>query len=782
MITAPYNFVPLNEKVFYSPWADDVSHDIPFEDEQSGQIDITITAKSPIFVKDSENEEEFCNFDKKYYIPGSSVKGAIRSILEIMSFSKLREEEFTDSTYALRDLSSAKNFYMQQMSQQNHTTYCGWLKKEEDKYIIENCGIPGRIHHKQIDKALNTEFAKYFNSKLFSPKKQELKTAKYKYDLLKDKNLEISVSEKYFSEKNPKYDKREFYKYDKNGKNKRTLVLTGQPTLRQNTGKMGDGKGFEFLFFQKIEDLEVPKKVFENFKFAYFDDRDTEPKESPDWTYWKKKLKQGEKVPVFFQKTKKKVNHFGLSYLYKLPYKHSVKHALFTEHFSSNLDLAQSIFGYVDKQNQTALKSRVQFSNFLAQKDSVNVMQKRTEILGSPRASYYPNYIKQDGGVYKTYMDDDFKIAGRKRYPIHKGNKTVSSATSENENIGTTITPLKDGVVFKGKLRYHNLRKAELGAILSALTFHNTKDTFHNIGMAKALGYGKVKIETSCENLNSYLKEFELEMNDFIENWASSKELTELISMSVEQDNSRNSKLEYMELEKFAKVKNQTEILDYYTHLNNIKKVVCNSLLSNEDKEKFKQRKKLEIEKMEHSKKWSIIQNSENIALVENYIKEYQDKEYARIDEAKKLIEQIELKKQEEEKKQKEKETQEKWEAVQKVEEKFKKKALEDFISKNPEFSKIDEVKKQLDEFISNIEIEKNKSMDLSKLTSIKNVKNLKTFLSKVDKEELERNKPFIQEKIIELYPKNKKKFFNILQLKNIFNEDFEAKIKDILG
>ncbi len=644
MITAPYNFVPLNEKVFYPPWADDVSHDIPFEDGQSGEIDITITAKSPIFVKDSKNEEEFCNFNGQYYIPGSSVKGVIRSVLEIMSFSKLRAEEFTDSTYALRDLSNAQNFYMKQMNQQNHTTYCGWLKKDGDKCIIENCGIPGRIHQNQIDFALNTEFAKHFNSKLFNSNNSKQKTAKYKYDLLKNKDFEISVGEKYSSEEKNKFDKRKFYKYDRNGKNRGTLVLTGQPTLRQNTGKERDGKGFEFLFFEKIEDLEVPKKIFENFKFAYFDGRETEPKESPDWTYWKKKLKQGEKVPVFFQKTKKEVNHFGLSYLYKLPYKHSVKHGLYAEHFSSYLDLAQSIFGYVDKKSQTALKSRVQFSNFIALKDSVNVMPKRTEILGSPRASYYPNYIKQNGGTYKTYMDDDFKIAGRKRYPIHKGNQTVQSATSENENIGTTITPLKDGVLFKGKLRYHNLRKVELGAILSALTYHNTKDTFHNIGMAKPLGYGKVKIEISCENLNSYLKEFELEMNDFIEDWASSKELTELISMSVKQNNSENSKLEYMNpVGKFAEVKNKNESLKYYTDPKDesIKKIVCNSLLSKEDLEEFEERKKMEKEKKrieeekkQHNIDWDKAQISNTMIAFENYILKYKDKEYANIQKA----------------------------------------------------------------------------------------------------------------------------------------------------
>ena len=46
----------------------------------------------------------------------------IRNVFEIISFSKLREEIFDDRTYAVRDLSSAKNFYMSKMNQLDNTT------------------------------------------------------------------------------------------------------------------------------------------------------------------------------------------------------------------------------------------------------------------------------------------------------------------------------------------------------------------------------------------------------------------------------------------------------------------------------------------------------------------------------------------------------------------------------------------------------------------------------------------------------------------------------------
>jgi len=115
MITAPFNFVPLSEKVFIPEWGEWVSHDIPFKDGESGEIEVTITAESPIFIRDHLDEKRFCNHKGQYYIPGSSLKGMVRSVLEIMSFGKMRpgehEGNMDDVRFSVRDLSNAKNFY-----------------------------------------------------------------------------------------------------------------------------------------------------------------------------------------------------------------------------------------------------------------------------------------------------------------------------------------------------------------------------------------------------------------------------------------------------------------------------------------------------------------------------------------------------------------------------------------------------------------------------------------------------------------------------------------------
>jgi len=645
MITAPFNFVPLSEKVFFPDWAEDVSHDVPFEDGESGEIEITITAKSPLFIRDHENKEEFCSHNKEYFIPGSSVKGMVRNVLEIMSFSKM--SQLNDDTYAVRDLSKSDNFYMNQMNQHKNTTYCGWLKKEGKEYVIEDCNIPGRIHHNQIDYALNIEFSKYFKSNKFNARDNNQKTSEYKYKFVGEKIHTIKVGEMYKSATNAKYDLREFYKFDKEGQNEAKLVLTGQPTARANTGKMGDGKGFEFLFFESKKELKISEETYNNFLFAYFNERKTEPNESPDWKYWKEKLEKGEKVPVFFQKSPTGVAHFGLSYLYKLPYKHSVKDGLPSSHIDVRKDLSEIMFGYIA--NKEALKGRIQFSHFKSVKN-ITILNKRTEILGTPRASYYPMYVRQNNTDFITFMDDHFSIAGWKRYPLHRGANVRPTTKTDNTNVGTTFAPLKEGSTFKGKLRYHNLTKVELGALLSSLTFHNTKSCFHNIGMAKSLGYGKIEVKIDNMDIHEYIKAFELEMSISINNWAGSEQMLQLISMASEQNNKGNSALEYMSLPAFGKSKSQDrDYLCLYTELDNIETMVMESLLSREEKEGLKvlQEQKFEEEKCreeeekvkqaeikaeedeqkEFKKEVDYLDKTDNIQVILNFIEKYPDYE-----------------------------------------------------------------------------------------------------------------------------------------------------------
>ena len=43
MITAPYNFVPLNRRIYIPSWSEKISQDIPFSDSEDGYIKISFT-------------------------------------------------------------------------------------------------------------------------------------------------------------------------------------------------------------------------------------------------------------------------------------------------------------------------------------------------------------------------------------------------------------------------------------------------------------------------------------------------------------------------------------------------------------------------------------------------------------------------------------------------------------------------------------------------------------------------------------------------------------------
>ena len=96
----PYNFIEPNDKVFYpqefGEVADDkISFTQPFKDSQSGILELTIIAKSDIFTggfegknADNKSPKDFFKIGDKYALSGSSVRGVIRTISQVLSFGK----------------------------------------------------------------------------------------------------------------------------------------------------------------------------------------------------------------------------------------------------------------------------------------------------------------------------------------------------------------------------------------------------------------------------------------------------------------------------------------------------------------------------------------------------------------------------------------------------------------------------------------------------------------------------------------------------------------------
>lgn len=561
-----YNFVPApkEDKIYKPEWREQVSHDIPFEDGESGIIRINITAKTPIFIRNGHspqtnnkaktiiekwareeaeplNEEEqktledyfsFSNIEnedgtKKYFIPATSVKGMLRNVVEILANGRMKQ--VSDDRYSFRNLTRGSDYMKLYKSNQ---VECGWLFEDKNgDWKIEDCEQPFRISHQDLDRILKTNFrAEFLN---LNPKE---KTAKYKY-----KQVRTSLKHK-FKIKPDQYKK--LVVQDDNGR-EGTIVLTGQSGKRiEEPHRKPSGKLFEFVFFtpQKEKPLiEITDKQKIDFKFIYLDhDKNNISK---DWEFWQKKLELGEKIPVFFNRSEEatRVKHFGLAYMYKLPYKYSI-HQIYpykTYDFKEK-DIAETIFGTTDE-STSSLKGRVMVAHAFSD-NAIQSEQLSKEILAGPKASYFPFYIDQSESSkkLKTYNDEHIQVRGFKRYPVHNNVKfrVYNKKQSDNPKVFSFFRPLKSGTEFSCSIRFHNLKKIEIGALISAITFHQQGDQFfHTLGAAKPFGYGKIKVKIEelqflKHSIVDYLLAFEEKMEEKFPGWLNDGALSELLALA----------------------------------------------------------------------------------------------------------------------------------------------------------------------------------------------------------------------------------------------------------
>lgn len=522
-ITSPYNFAPIASKVYAPEWADRVSHDIPFSDGEDGVIDVTLENVSPLFTRNGSvtKDETFSSHintpeGKLYFIPGSTLKGMLRNLVSIMSFGKMQEgRDYKNRSFGWRDVSrqlgrEKANEYQAAIARSKP----GWLRKEKnDNYSFTPCvGEYGKLQMVWI-----------------ALKYPSYATAKSMY--------EANEALGWFPD------------YEQDGLRYKVVC----------TGKM-DGKKHELLYPAETGmPIDVKKETIAAFLSVYEHTPDFMPAKKGD-PCWKSMLDDGQPIPVFRTVLKDGREVIGMGRMFKLPYAHDVKDMVAAQQDeTAQKDLAETLFGTIQGQ---ALKGRVHVGHAFMPRtlQDSELLPLRTENLGSPRASFFPLYLQQsrEHGSYQNY-DDAKGIAGRKLYRIHKNGNTSTLPKNENENVGTSFRPLPSLQTFHLQIAVHNVRKMELGALLAALTLNGTDGLFHNLGMAKSLGYGKVKVtEVKLDQrfryaVKDYIQEYEAEMTLFAKKpWRDTPAVRALASILSEH---QDEVVETMELKEFAAAK-----------------------------------------------------------------------------------------------------------------------------------------------------------------------------------------------------------------------------------
>lgn len=225
------------------------------------------------------------------------------------------------------------------------------------------------------------------------------------------------------------------------------------------------------------------------------------------------------------------------------------------------LDLPSAIFGAIADLDKTeargaGLKRRAAFDVAVVTNAPAIVgnwairngrREERPLVLATPKPSYYPSYVRQfendsnqdelgEKQAYSTYTPLPDKkrargvqitssnvcpeLAGVKIWPsavmprdlneprlqhsIGTGLPTLDPTVLNNKSVQVVLNAVDATAVFSTKLRFHNLRRIELGAILWALTFGDQKALKgdwglyrHRIGMGKPLGMGQISIRVA---------------------------------------------------------------------------------------------------------------------------------------------------------------------------------------------------------------------------------------------------------------------------------------------
>lgn len=483
---APYNFVPLTNTVI--DCAPPESMDRYWRDRFTGFIDIHIETLTPVYIGDTNNEQKekkahesdqdkaTKNFQNPDFfspggvpkIPGSSLRGMTRSLLEIVSFSQM---EFVDNQrFFYRMVAEPRyrisNTYRQAMK----VVKPGWLEKEGNEYVI---------YPASPDKAF-----------------------RIKKHILADKNLPINDFSSDLT----------IYFRDPGNKNEVITVFETEPNNLNIPGRVvapGALSGSYWIVPENKADtaLQFAPGVLDDYR------NDEQRAEEADLLKRIEDLQKAGKpgsVPCFFKAVEGKVVAFGHTRNFRMCYRHRVHDHLPAAHKPENrsqkYDMANVIFGKAGK-----LAGRVFFEDawLIGNPTDCQMDEKFLQILSSPKPTTFQHYLEQpdnkrDLKSWEDRPDDNNKglLRGYKLYwhrktpsEFGKPNSWNADTNPDKPHLHRKVKPIKTGTCFTGRIRFENLTGIELGALLFVLDLPGSLR--HKIGMGKPLGLGSIKITPS---------------------------------------------------------------------------------------------------------------------------------------------------------------------------------------------------------------------------------------------------------------------------------------------
>jgi CRISPR-associated protein (TIGR03986 family) len=550
---APYNFVPLPNTVVT---AEEPPHqDRYHSDLLTGHIECRLTTETPLYVRSGWDPADFAehgetSFDKlppeeqakrarffhhgdlgKPYIPGSSLRGMLRTLVEIAGYGKM--ERVTDRPrYFFRAVAAKSEDPLDEPYRDllRHVQ-AGYLVKRGSEWYIQPAREINRtsfikIHERFIDK-------------------QHIGLIGLRDPHYRPQYIQVSFTHKTAVDKRGQRIER-IDALDLPGvlPNAGWLVTSGNMSETGSSSVSTNRTTHYVVPEPQGELLKIADQAIQDYRTGLtdFQKGPTDIKPESDRPFSKSDGVLQDGRPVFFCRPSRgsDIHFFGHSPNFRIPYwrenlKRTATPADFVPSYLKDpvvIDIAEAIFGFVRPEKQAedqtqACAGRVFIGNAALEHGQCGEPI-TPHILGGPKPTTFQHYLvqteadlvqaginRQGKPIYKlplahygSQTPQATVIRGHKLYWHKPGTTQHQVCEADEQKIQdsasqyTRICPVAPGAVFSFTIRFENLSRIELGALLWVLRLAADDCYRLKLGMGKPLGMGSIRIEHSVSLSN----------------------------------------------------------------------------------------------------------------------------------------------------------------------------------------------------------------------------------------------------------------------------------------
>ena len=552
-----YRFVPVDATVVAPPVSfEDLERGCPHQGGSiSGTLEVAWEAETPVCIGvdcGGGNVRPY-QIDERGMLPGSSLRGMLRAVMEIATFSHLGRIN-DHRHFGFRNFADDDNYRSRVQADQIRA---GWLKYDqaEKRWTLTVAAAGGAIYPIDFPSILRH----VGGPATVTPNSWRGMEVHEKRKLLSGltPNLLESVS---FRENGQYYGEVQWGAFWEEGRRtgyKKTghLVVGG----KADPGATRANEVFVGLPSTTRRDKHVLCEDFMKLFNRINSNPGREPEPTGAWRYW-----LGQKaacaglftqrgagtpddpydppkpvpacklpgIPVFFCGEPEEASAgsydprnsgfvMGLSRVIKIPYREGVSDVAARIYAGSafqnaspkyrvpkleeSFDFARAIFGWVDldvdaagrpadrgraQADVGALAGRVALSHAFTCGTPETIDPQRPLVFGAPRESFWRFYLHGD-----YHGGGSAQPVGRKRYPVRS---RLMKPDTPNQNVAmrSDVRFHQEGTTYHGRIRVHNLHPVELGALIWSLGFGRIDGPWrHSIGRGKGYGYGCLKLK-----------------------------------------------------------------------------------------------------------------------------------------------------------------------------------------------------------------------------------------------------------------------------------------------